>query len=143
MNQIAEVVGLVASSVLLFAAVGFGPRWFHAARRAVGMRRTEDHVQPAIPPIERIAADLRRMLWDHHRTLRSNDYPLRALRVSALEGAISHRAAQAARGLEVPCPPLPEEGRFQKPELRRLLRALAAEGLVLPSTVDLLSPHRS
>jgi hypothetical protein len=143
MNHIAELVGLLVSSVLLFAAVTFGPRCLDAARGVVETRRADAYPLPTIPPIERIAADLRRLLWDHHRVLRSNDYPMGALRVSALECAISHRAAQAACALDVPCSPVPEEGRFAKPELRRVLLALAAEGLVLPSTVELLSPHLS
>jgi hypothetical protein len=138
-NRIAELIGLLVSSVLFLIAAGYGFRWFDAVHGAIERRRAAKYPQPSIPPIERIAADLRRLLWDHDRILRSNDYPRRELRVSALERAISHCAAQAARGLDVPCPPTPEDGRFAKPELRRLLRALAAAGLVLPSAVELLS----
>jgi hypothetical protein len=139
MNQIAEFVSLLVSPALFLAAGAFGPRWFDAVRSVKDRRRAAAYPQPTNPPIERIAADLRRLLWEHDRVLRSNDYPLRALRVSALEAAISHCAAQAAGGLDVPCPAMPEDGRFFKPDLRRLLRALAAEGLVLPSAVGLLS----
>jgi hypothetical protein len=143
MIHIAELVGLLVSPVLFLGARAFGPRWVGAVRSAIERRRAGAYPQPTIPPIERIAADLRRLLWEHHRFLRSNDYPRRALRVSALETAISHCAAQAARALDVPCPAMPEDGRFEKPELRRLLRALAAEGLVLPSAVELLSGRPS
>ena len=143
MNQIAKIVGMLVLPTLFFAAVAFGPRWFDAVRRAIDRRDAEAYLHPTNAPIERIAANLRRLLWEHHRILRSNDYPMPALRVAALEGAISLCAAQAARGLDIPCPAPPEDGRFHRPELRRLLHVLAAEGLVLPSAVELLSGRSS
>jgi hypothetical protein len=143
MDQVAKIVDMLVLPTLFFATVAFGPRWFDAVRCAIDQRNAEAYPQPTNEPIERIAANLRRLLWEHHRILRSNDYPMRALRVAALEGAISLCAAQAARGLDIPCPAPPDDGRFHRPELRRLLRVLAAEGLVLPLAVELLSGRSS
>ena len=93
------------------------------------------------PPIEKLAADLRRLLWQHEMVTHSTDVVTYALRVQALEGAITICATQAARALDVPYPDPPTLGGYvHKPQLRRLLRALAAAGLVLPPAVGLLAP---
>ena len=60
--------------------------------------------------------------------------------MQALEAAISARAMQAARALGVPYLDPPAYSGLGIVELRRLLRALAAEGLVLPEEVSLLAP---
>ena len=89
------------------------------------------------PPIEKLAADLRRLLWNHDKVPRSADVAMCAGRLRALEGAIAICATQAARSLDVPYPDPPKPGGLdQKPQLRLLLRALAAAGLVLPLTAD-------
>ena len=125
---------------LIFGAIACTPPLLRLARRIIENRRADRNPQPSNPPIERIAADLRRLLWEHHRFLRSNDYPIRAGRVWALEAAIGDCAVQAARALGVPYPDRPVTGGLHRPQLRRLLRALAAEGLVLPPGVELLTP---
>ncbi len=88
--------------------------------------------------MEQIAADLRRLLWQHDTLMRSMDGAARARRMWALEAAITDRGTQAAQALGVPHPERPARGGYDKPQLRRLLRALAAEGLVLPPAVGLL-----
>ena len=112
--------------------------------RLVG-RRDRGGPQPAGPPIEKLAADLRRLLWSHDRITRSADVAMCAWHLRALEGAIVICATQAARSLDVPYPdPPPIGGPVQRPQLSRLLRALAAAGLVLPHSVTLLvadGPH--
>jgi hypothetical protein len=141
--DVAPIVLVVLSPVLLFVAIYCVPRGFRAVRRLVDQHRAKRNPQPINRPIEQIAADLRRMLWQHDAFARSTDIPMRARRMCALEAAISRGAAQAARALDVPYPDRPAYAGFNRPQLRRLLRALAAEGLVLPATVGLLAPDRS
>jgi hypothetical protein len=141
-NEVGLFVLLVAAPTLAFEAACSAPRGVRAVKRLLDSRRAALCPQPTDPPIEQIAADLRRLLWQHDAFMRSNDMPMRARRMWALEGAISDCALQAARALGVPPPAEPGNGRFDKPRLRRLLRALAAEGLVLPSEVRLLASDR-
>jgi hypothetical protein len=81
------------------------------------------------------------LLWHHDRVARSIDVAMRAGHLRALEGAITICATQAARALDVPCPDRPPHGGLDKPQLRPLLRALAAAGLALPPEVGLLAPR--
>jgi hypothetical protein len=117
-----------------FAAVS-GVR---GVRRLIADRRGRAHPQPTNPPIERVAADLRRLLWQHDLVVRCQDVAAPAKRVWALETAITRRATQAARALEVPYPDPPAYRGLDRPQLHRLLRALADQGLVLPATVGLM-----
>lgn len=114
-------------------------RW---SGRIVG-RRPRSSMQPTNPPIEKIAADLRRMLWRHDKLARSTPMGMSTRQLRALEAAISKSAVQAARGLGVSCPDAPAFGGFDTAELRRLLRALTAEGLMLPPDVGLIAQYRS
>lgn len=138
--KVSKIILIILSLTLFFGALASTPRFLRVARRVIENRRADRFPQPSNPPIERIAAELRRLLWEHHRFSRSNDYPIRARRLWALEAAIGDSAAQAARALGVPHPDRPATGELQGPQLRRLLRALAAEGLVLPPAVELLTP---
>ncbi len=133
--RVGHVGVLVLSLALLFAA------GVQAVRRRAG-RPAELPLQPTNPPIEQIAAELRRMLWRHDRYARSNGVAMPASRLRALEVAISKTAMQAARALGVSHPEPPTYGGFDTWQLRRLLRGLAAEGLVLPPEVGLLAPDR-
>jgi hypothetical protein len=141
--RVAGILVLLFSPALLFATALTGA----AAVRAV-WRRLVDHrdngiPQPDRPPIEKLAADLRRLLRLHDELTRSADVATHAWRLRALEGAIAICATQAARSLDVPHSDPPTPGGFvHKPQLRRLLRALAAAGLVLPPAVGLLAPDR-
>lgn len=98
-------------------------------------RRTRPAVpRPAGLPIERLAADLRRLLRLHDELARSSLASVRAHRLWAVEVAIGARALEAARALEVPCPSSPAEA-LPRAELAALLRALTAAGLTLPHSV--------
>jgi hypothetical protein len=134
-----EMVLVMLAPALFFGTVLEAPRCLRAVCARIGNRRAGSHPEPLGRPIERVAADLRRLLWEHHRFTRSDQYPLRAQRMWALETAIADCAHEAARALRVPVPARPA-GEFGRPQLRGLLRALAAEGLVLPAAVELLSP---
>jgi hypothetical protein len=84
------------------------------------------------------------MLWHHGRLKRSPDVARRAFRLGVLESTISDCAKQAARVLDLACPNPPTRAGFDTPQLRRLLRALAATGLVLTPAAALLGldhPH--
>lgn len=108
-----------------------------ARRCGAATRRCSHHDdapwQPAGPPIERLAADLRRLLRLHGELLASAQLAMRAHRIWAVEEAIGVRAIEAARALDVPHA---EAGcGMTRSELIALLHALTAAGLVLPSTV--------
>jgi hypothetical protein len=144
--KVGQIVLLMLSPTLLFAAICHAPHGVRAVRRLVNDRRlvnnrsADRNPQPSNPPIEQIAADLRRVLWQHEIFARATDLPMRAQRMRAMEAAITDCATQAARALEVPYPDRPAHAGFDRPQLRRLLRALAAEGLVLPPAAGLLAP---
>jgi hypothetical protein len=135
----ATLLVVLASAVVVRAAVRAGRETF--ASREAGLE-LPDHLfpHPASPPIECIAADLRRLLRQHDLVLRSADMVTAARHLWALETAITRRAAQAALALEVPHPSPPEHRGLDRPQLRLLLRALAHKGLVIPMTVGLMAP---
>jgi hypothetical protein len=139
--MVGQIVVVLLSSALLIRA-GFGvQRVVPPARRVFG-RRAQPSLQPSNPPIEKIAADLRRMLWRHDRLARSTPVAMSSRQLRALEAAISTAAVQAARGLGVSHPDAPAFGGFDTAELRHLLRALTAEGLMLPPEVGLMAQNR-
>jgi hypothetical protein len=131
---------LVLAPVLLAAvAVRAGRETFASQQASRGL---PDRLAPHAtnPAIECIAADLRRLLWQHDIVMRSADLVTAARHLWALETAITRRAAQAARALEVPHPSPPEHRGLDRPQLRLLLHALARQGLVIPMTVGLMAP---
>jgi hypothetical protein len=117
-------------------------RWFRTRWRTAEDRRAARRLQPTSRPIERIAADLRRLLWQHDTCSRLVDVSLRSRRMWFLQIGISDCAVEAARALEVPLPDRVPNAAFTQPQLRGLLRALAAEGLVLPAVGLLLPDNR-
>jgi len=134
-----------ADQIALLLALLFGlgfcvHRGIRGLRRRARSRRVDPNLQPANPPIEEIAADLRRMLWQHDLFARSNDIPRPAGRLRALEVRMTRRAVQAARALDVAHPDPPAFGGLDTAQLRRLLRDLETEGLVLPPEVGLMAP---
>ena len=151
----AEIVLLMLASTLLIGTFVALPRIVREVSRRVADRRARRNPQPTSPPIEQLAADLRRLLWRHDTVRRSTDelrrrelpgdtdtpiiVAMRARRLWALEGAITDCATMAARALDVPHPAAPAYGGLDKPRLRRLLRDLADAGLVLPPAVGLLA----
>jgi hypothetical protein len=92
-------------------------------------------------PIEQLADDLRRLLRRHDEFAGGDATAARSKLVAALEAAIAARAMQAAGALGVPQPALSSVD-VDTEQLRRLLLALAAEGLVLPREAGLLTPGR-
>jgi Sec-independent protein translocase protein TatA len=140
--KLCQVVLVLAWPALLYGAVRGAGRGARAVRRRVSDRRAELNPQPANRPIEQIAADLRRLLSQHDTLTQVND-PMGGRRLWAVEAAITDCAMQAARALGVSHPDRPAYARFGTARLRRLLRALAAEGLALPPAAGLLAPDRS
>ncbi len=133
--------------IMAFPALAFGaavhlPRAVRALYRMAQERAERQQPRPGGPPIEQLAADLRRLLHQHDAVRRSPDVVMRAHRLWALEGAITDCAIPAARALGLAHPEPPVRGGLPTPELRRLLRALADAGLVLPSGVGLLGADR-
>ena len=102
------------------------------AVRAVRRRLVRERPQPAGPPLEQVAADLRRLLAEHRRVTRSPQLPARGRRLGALEAALTDRALDAARALEVELPSPPAGGALPVGALRALLVDLSRAGVVLP-----------
>jgi hypothetical protein len=110
------------------------PRWCAAIARRLP-DRTPETPQPTGLPIEKIAADLRRLLRLHDEMTASAHLAIRAHRLWAVEAAIGTRAVEAAEALDVPHRVPQTPGALPRAELRVLLHALADAGLVLPTTV--------
>ena len=91
--------------------------------------------QPLGPPIEQLAADLRRLLRLHESLTVSAHLAMRAHRLWAVEAAIGMRAVEAARALDIAHREPERPGALTRDELLQLLTALAAAGLVLPAKV--------
>ena len=132
-----EVTEVVALALVPAGVLAGGVLGVRAARRAVVRRGDRTALEPTNTPIELVAADLRRLLRQHDLALRSL-VPVSAKRLWALELAITRRATQAAQALEVPHPAPPAYRGLDAPQLGHLLRALAAEGVVLPRTAGLM-----
>lgn len=114
-------------------------RAFRSARRLLKRRRAEKILEPQCPPIEQLAADLRRLLQRHEALKQATDVAMRARHLKALEAAIGDCATEAARALGVPCQDRQERCPLPVPELRCLLRALADAGLVLVPATGLMA----
>ena len=123
---------LVATPPLIIATVQQAPRCWRALADRVRER------QPTAPqayglPIEKLAADLRRLLRLHGALTESAHSALCAHRVWAVEAAIGARAIEAAAALGVPHPWPDTSGLLTRTQLSALLTDLAAAGLVLPA----------
>ena len=100
--------------------------------RAVLRGRAAVRPQPAGPPLEQVAADLRRLLAEHRRVVRSPHLPARGRRLAALEAALTDRALDAARALELEVPARTPGQALPVAALQTLLVDLARSGVVLP-----------
>jgi hypothetical protein len=131
------VLVVLAAALLVAAALS-------AARTLVRWRRVSksELLGPwtTNPPIKEVAADLRRLLWQHDAAIGSGKVTGAERRVWGLEAAITRRATQGARALGVPHATPPDHRGLDRSDLRLLLRALAAEGLALPPTAGLMVP---
>ncbi len=125
---------IVAPPPRIGAVVVTAPRWWGFLAGLLPDRA--DHgPKPVGPPIEQLAADLRRLLRLHGELTVSAHLAMRAHRLWAVEAAIGVRAVEAAKALGVPHrdPEIP--GALNRDDLADLLRALGRAGLVLPDKV--------
>jgi hypothetical protein len=141
-GKVSEIVAIMLAPTVAVGAALYLPRGIRAVRRALRERAAAANPRPSQPPIEDVAADLRRLLLRHEAVKHTTDVAMRAQHLRALEGAITDCAFEAARSLDLPCPARPARGALATPDLRRLLRALADAGLVLPPAVGLLADDR-
>jgi hypothetical protein len=129
-----RLVLIILAPTLLGGIVVSAPRWYKAVSRLWPDRR-EREPKPAGPPIEQLAADLRRLLRLHAELTASAHLAMRAHRLWAIEAAIGVRAIEAARALDVPHPEPEPPATLGRDELPALLYALGDAGLVLPAKV--------
>ena len=126
---------IILAPALVFLAVERIPGWWSAIQERRQARRCAGP-QPYGPPIEQLATNLRRLLRLHNDMSASAHAALSAHRVWAVEAAIGTLAIEAAVALGVPHPHPDTAATMTRSELRRLLTALAAAGLVLPARVS-------
>ena len=125
---------VVVTPTLIGAVVIYAPRWCEALVEKWHDSRPVPP-QPCGPPIEQLAADLRRLLRLHSELTASAHLAMRAHRLWAVEAAIGTRAVEAATALGLPHPEPPRTGALTRGQLLDLLTSLAAAGLVLPAKV--------
>jgi hypothetical protein len=125
---------LVAVPGLLMAGFRYAPRWCAAVAGLHRRRRPAEPV-PWGPPIERLAADLRRLLRLHGELAASAHIAHCAHRLWAVEAAISTRAIEAATALGIPHPPPDRASSLTRTEISALLAGLSTAGLVLPARI--------
>ena len=138
--KVSQIVVLMLSPSLIVGALIYSPRCVRLIHRTVFWRRGAGDLLASHRPIERVAADLRRLLQRHEVLRGSPEIAVRARRLWALEAAIADCATEAAGALGVPYPERPVSGAMPTSQLRSLLRALGAAGLVLPSANGLIAP---
>ncbi|MFC4071289.1 hypothetical protein [Actinoplanes subglobosus] len=125
--EASRIALIIAAPAVVAAGYRYLPRWCAALARH---RRPEP--APWGPPIERLAADLRRLLRLHGDLAASAHVAFCAHRLWAVEAAIGSRAVEAARALGVPHPHPDAVASLTRTELTDL----AAAGLVLPAGVS-------
>jgi hypothetical protein len=132
--DIGRLALVIVTPTLIGAVVITAPRWggYIAERWAA---RHADEPVPIGPPIEQLAADLRRLLRLHGELTASAHIAMRAHRLWSVEAAIAVRAVEAARALGVEHPEPERPGALNRIELRTLLHDLGVAGMVLPSRV--------
>src|SRR4051812_42517625 len=99
--DVGKLVLIVATPTLIGAAIVCAPRWWGAAAGYLEARRPQPP-RPIGPPIEQLAADLRRLLRLHGSLTASAAVAMRAHRLWAVGAAIAVRATEAARALDIP-----------------------------------------
>jgi hypothetical protein len=139
LTRVGQIIAVMLAPSAAIGAAFYGPRAVRFVWDYLQERAAEAHPRPAGPPIERLAADLRRLVRQHQVTKTAPEIVMRAHHLYAIEGAITDCAIQAAVALGVPHPQVPPHSALTAPELRLLLRALADAGLVLPTGVGLLA----
>ncbi|MEU7904646.1 hypothetical protein [Actinoplanes sp. NPDC049118] len=132
--DVGKLALITVTPTLIGAVVVYAPRWCAVLARVWPDNADREPV-PIGLPIEKLAADLRRLLRLHDELTRSAHIAMRAHRLWAVEAAISVRAVEAAQALDVPHREPGPDGALSRTELGRLLHALVDAGLVLPATV--------
>jgi hypothetical protein len=132
--KVNEVALILLIPTLVGAALLYGVRLWGIAARWLRNRRAVAAGSPI--PLERLAADLRRL---HGQVARVEDAadmkPGRSVRVRALRTAYGDSLLTACRALEVPDPPT-DATRLTTSEIYRLEAALRDRGLdVRPSAL--------
>ena len=130
----AKLVLIIAAPTLIGGVVVSAPRWCAAIAKAWPDRRIPEP-QPAGPPIEQLALDLRRLLRLHVELTTNSHLGIRAHRLWAIERAIGVRAVEAARALDVPHREPEPPSALSHDELSAVLYALGDAGMVLPAKV--------
>jgi len=132
--DVGKLALITVTPTLLGAVVVYAPKWC-AGLALLWPSHDDREPVPIGLPIERLAADLRRLLRLHDELTRSAHIAIRAHRLWAIEAAISVRAVEAAQALDVPHREPGPDSPLSRTELGRLLHALVDAGLVLPTTV--------
>jgi hypothetical protein len=122
------IVALLLPTLAGVALVGAGRLWRRLAARERGP-------VPLVPPIERIAADLRRLNVERHQHRGRGPTPGRGVRSRALTAAYLDVLDSACRVLEV-APPQVRAGRPAPGEIDRVESELRQRGLEV-------EPHRA
>jgi len=132
--DVGRLVLVIMTPTLIGAVVMTAPKWCAAIARAWPERGSREP-KPVGPPIEQLAADLRRLLRLHAELTASAHLAMRAHRLWAVEAAIGVRAVEAATALDIPHREPERPGALSRDELCGLLYALTGAGLVLPAKV--------
>ncbi|WP_433292259.1 hypothetical protein ACQP2F_27540 [Actinoplanes sp. CA-030573] len=132
--DVGKLALIVATPTLLGAAAVYAPRIWELTSTYWEAHRPQPP-RPIGPPIEQLAADLRRLLRLHGALTESAAVAMRAHRLWAVEAAIAVRAVEAARALDIPHREPETPGALRRDELLSLLRRLSRAGLVLPAEV--------
>jgi len=132
--DVGKLALIVATPTLLGAVVVYAPKWWGLVTEKWQTFRPPPPT-PIGPPIEQLAADLRRLLRLHGEIMSSAHLGTCAHRLWSVEAAIGARAIEAARALDVPHREPDFLSFLTLAELSDLLNALAANGLVLPAKV--------
>jgi hypothetical protein len=130
--KVIEVVLILLVPTLVGAALIGGVRlWVRTRRWAINRRAV---AAGAPVPLERLAADLRRLYQQVVRVEDAADMkPGRAVRVRALRAAYGESLLAACRALDVPDAPA-DGSRLRLPEVYRLEAALRERGLDIRPT---------
>ena len=132
MRRAAELLAIVLAPTVAVGALFWLPPAWRALRRTLQARAAGPELVPHGPPLEQISADLRRLPAEHEAVRRSTGLALRARRLTALQGALTDCALDAARAVGLPPPEVHGREPLSREQLHRVLTQLRDAGLVLP-----------
>jgi hypothetical protein len=138
-SRVTEIALLMLFPTLVVEGALHLPEGIRRTRRLLAARRPAADPQPNHPPIEQLAADLRRLLRQHDAIRQAPGMAMRGRHLGAVESAITDCAVEAALALGVPYPDRPEHGALSRAQLRHLLDSLASSGLNLPPATGFLA----